>query len=114
MSNFEKLDLTLLNDYLGSLGKDIVEQMLALYIQQSVEYIDNISQSANIGDQQAWQESCHKMKGAAASAGLLEVHAKLVAIEKSPESTAVKLDYIEALKALNEEALIVFKLWLAH
>lgn len=114
MSEFEKLDLTLLNDYLGSLGKDIVEQMLSLYIQQSVEYIENISQAATSEDQQAWQESCHKMKGAAASAGLLEVHAKLVAIEKSVDSVSQKLAYIEELKVLNEEALAVFKLWLVH
>lgn len=112
MSDFKELDLNLLNDYMDSLGKDIVEQMLNLYIQQSIEYIDNIGKAVAADSQSLWQESCHKMKGAAASAGLLSVHAKLVTIEKSSEDTAVKSAYINELEALNEQALVVFKSWL--
>lgn len=112
MSDFKALDLTLLNDYMDSLGKDIVKQMLALYIQQSEEYIDNISLAAHDDCQKSWQESCHKMKGAAASAGLLDVHSQLVNIEKSTESQNVKLGYIQELKTLNADGLEIFQSWL--
>lgn len=112
MSDFEALDLALLDGYMESLGKDIVEQMLALYLQQSVEYIENISAAVAQDSQTLWQESCHKMKGAAASAGLLALHTKLVEIEKSTESLAVKSEYINTISQLNDEGLQAFKLWL--
>lgn len=113
MEDFKALNLELLDGYIDSLGKDIVEQMFNLYVSQSIEYMGKITQAMESGSQIDWQESCHKMKGAAASAGLLLVHGKLVDIEKSSESLLVKADHIKALNTLNEEAIDAFKVWLS-
>lgn len=114
MSDFKELDLNLLNGYMESLGKGILEKMLALYIQQSVEYIDSIHKAADGGSQDLWQGSCHKMKGAAGSAGLLKVHAKLSSIEKSLENKEYKLNQIKELTVLNEQAITEFQSWISR
>ena len=64
------LDLDLLQGYIDNLGKAVVEQMLQLYISQSAIYIDDIRSNVSDDKQKLWQESCHKMKGAAGSVGL--------------------------------------------
>ncbi len=114
MNKIEQLDVSLLDGYLDSLGQDIVQQMLDLYIQQSVTYIVDIADSAEQESQELWQERCHKMKGAAGSVGLLLVHAKLVEIEKSVEPWPEKVTALADLVSINEQAIAMFKAWLAQ
>ena len=112
MNNIEQLDVNLLDGYLESLGLDIVEQMLDLYIQQSIIYLEDISDSLEQKSQELWEERCHKMKGATGSVGLLAAHAKLVVIEKISDQWAEKSTHMLELVEINREAIDTFKKWL--
>lgn len=114
MSEKNCFDHTLMAGYLDNVGSMVVEKMLALYIQQSAIYIDEIQQALNGQSQEMWQDRCHKMKGAASSVGLSSVHAYLVSIEKSLDSWAEKEKYLEELTAINVEGIDYFKAWLAQ
>ncbi|TWX58598.1 Hpt domain-containing protein [Colwellia hornerae] len=113
MNNTEQLDVNLLDGYLDSLGQDIVQQMLDLYVDQSKTYIEEIIDSIAQESQALWQERCHKMKGATGSVGLLAAHAKLVAIEKLPGQWPEKSVYISELNEINNHAVTAFETWLA-
>lgn len=112
MQNSVSLDTPLLQDYMDNLGQPIVQQMLDLYTQQSEVYLADIANALADGTQENWQECCHKMKGAAGSVGLQDVHAKLAAIEKSQEMDALKQVYLRELKDLNQNSISAFKKWL--
>jgi hypothetical protein len=53
------------------------------------------------------------MKGSAASAGLSQVHEKLIAIEKSTEAWSMKVEHLNVLKLTNQQAIDAFKQWLS-
>lgn len=112
MSENKQIDINLLQGYLDNLGAEIVQKMLDLYIQQSKLYVENISLAVEMKSQSHWQESCHKMKGAAGSVGLLFVHKELVELEKSIASWDVKATAIVELTKLNNQAKIAFQQWL--
>ena len=112
MTNIHSIDLTLAQGYLDNLGKQVVQKMLDLYIQQSVVYIDDINASLDSKVQEQWHERCHKMKGAAGSVGLIDVHAHLVAIEKISGEWDVKRTHLVRLTNLNSDAISQFKQWL--
>ncbi|WP_232771564.1 Hpt domain-containing protein [Colwellia sp. 12G3] len=106
------LDLELLEGYLDSLGKTIVEQMFALYCQQVAIYLNDI-ESAQLNDSlSGWEEHCHKMKGATASVGMCQLHAQLKLLEKSTAPKEQKRELLTALKLANEQAILTFKSWL--
>jgi HPt (histidine-containing phosphotransfer) domain-containing protein len=107
------LDLDLLQGYIDNLGKSIVQQMLELYIGQSAIYLKDIAETVTTDKQKFWQESCHKMKGAAGSVGLLLVHKKLALIEKSEDLEEIKKTHLEELNELNTNAYNEFSEWLA-
>lgn len=113
MNQTTHLDLGLLQGYIDNLGKPIVQQMLELYIGQSAIYLDEIAKTVVADKQNLWQESCHKMKGAAGSVGLLLVHKKLAMIEKSEEIETSKLSYLAELNDLNTTAYNEFSDWLS-
>lgn len=112
MENNAQLDNELLNGYIDNLGKAIVQQMLELYIQQSVVYLSDINKAVNEQSQTLWKEHSHKMKGAAGSVGLTAVHAKLVILEKLEEQWTEKKRYSEELAQLNKTAIECFSRWL--
>ncbi|MDG1753006.1 MAG: phosphorelay protein [Thalassotalea sp.] len=114
MNSINQLDTDLLTGYVENLGKDIVQQMLDLYIQQSVVYLRDINEAITECSQPLWQDHCHKMKGATGSVGLTLVHAKLVTIEKSTDDWNVKESYINELSELNNEAIASFTAWLSE
>ena len=114
VSENSQLDISLLSGYLDNLGVEIVRQMLELYQQQSEVYLKDIAQAMQDQSQTQWQESCHKMKGAAASAGLIAVHQKLVAIEKSTDSWSEKQTHFQQLNAMNQSAMADFIHWLGE
>jgi len=107
------LDKSLIQGYLDNLGTAIVDKMIGMYVEQSVIYLNDIAAATSESHQQAWQSHCHKMKGAAGSVGMIEVHAKLVAIEKSVATSDEKEVLVKELKQLNDQAIEAFKQWLA-
>lgn len=114
MATTQHIDLSLINGYLEVLDLAVIEQMLALYIQQSELYLIAIDNAVVTEDQKVWQEQCHKMKGASASAGLSQVHQQLIMIEKSAEDWPAKAQYLQSLLLLNQQAITAFQQWLAQ
>ena len=112
MDKTEHLNLVLIKGYLETLDISILEQMLDLYSQQSKQYLTAIEEAIVKEDQYTWQQECHKMKGSAASAGLLLVHKKLLEIEDSTQDWLIKATDLQALSLLNQEAINVFRQWL--
>ena len=113
MNDIIELDSELLEGYLENLGADIVQQMLDLYIQQSVNYLENIDLALKQQSQSLWHEHCHKMKGAAGSVGLVAVHKQLVNIENLLDDWDVKLSLLNSLREQNDSGVSHFKAWLA-
>ncbi|GHF78523.1 Hpt domain-containing protein [Thalassotalea marina] len=107
-----QLDLQLLNGYLDNLGRDVVQQMLTLYTQQSEIYLTEIQSTLIAQDKNEWRDKCHKMKGAAGSVGLVQVHGLLVDIEKSEVPWAQRQEHFTNLQRLNNEAIASFNTWL--
>ncbi|MBA6389817.1 Hpt domain-containing protein [Colwellia sp. BRX10-3] len=114
MPSSQHIDLTLIKGYLEALDLAVIQQMLDLYIQQSALYLLAINSAVVDDDQKSWQEQCHKMKGAAASAGLSQVHQKLIVLEKSTEDSETKNQHLQALRLLNQQAIAEFQQWLAE
>ncbi|TWX71643.1 Hpt domain-containing protein [Colwellia sp. C1TZA3] len=114
MATTQHIDLILINGYLEALDLAVIEQMLDLYIEQSALYLTAINRAVVNMDEKAWQEQCHKMKGAAASTGLSQVHQKLLLIEKSHEDAETKAQHLQALSLLNQQAIAAFQQWFAE
>ena len=106
------LDEELLLSYMSHLGKSFIKQMIDLYQQQSKIYLDDINQAAIKQSSSLWQAHCHKMKGAAGSVGLKDLHSYLVTIEKSDAERADKLAMIKKLREQNDSGVAEFILWL--
>lgn len=111
-TDIKQLDKELLNGYLQSLGIEVVKKMLALYEQQSTLYIADIEAALLSESLQLWQEHCHKMKGAAGSVGLKSLHARMVVMEKSTESSTIKAQQLAELHIHNKQAIIDFNDWI--
>ena len=106
------LDIDLLDDYLASMGKGIVEQMFTLYCQQVEIYLNDI-EAAQLSDSSVdWQDNCHKMKGAAASVGMIQLHGRLKLVEKTEAEKEEKAILLAELQVLNRQAVHAFKNWL--
>jgi HPt (histidine-containing phosphotransfer) domain-containing protein len=106
------LDHDLLDDYLQSLGVEVIKKMLALYRQQMVIYLIDIEKSLQSNNAELWQEHCHKMKGAAGSIGLKSLHTQLALMEKTSADTTEKAQQLTELKDHNQQALANFNAWL--
>lgn len=107
------LDLELLNGYLDNLGKSMLTKMFALYTQQAPKYIQAITEAVIDDSSENWQQSCHKMKGAASSTGFILVREKLLTMEKSNGNNIVKREQIETLREINKKTELAFSQWLA-
>lgn len=106
LNNINQLDNILLQGYINDLGILLVQKMLDLYTQQSIIYLEEINKAVNDKSQQGWSASCHKMKGAAGSVGLVVVFDYLVEIEKSIEPWQQKTtNYVELLN-LNDRGIL--------
>ena len=67
------LDQATLNDYIQSLGKDAVKRSAQLFAQLLPGYMNRLMETAVQRHLTEFQEAAHKLKGAAASVGLLWV-----------------------------------------
>lgn len=112
MNQATTIDKSLIEGYLDNLGGTVVAQMIALYKKQSGVYLTEIEVAIDEHSQSNWQERCHKMKGAAASVGLLSVYQYLVSIEKSTDTWSQKSEHYTRLISLNNAALTEFEQWL--
>lgn len=108
-----QLDTELLNSYAQSLGYNVVKQMFTLYQQQVTIYLNDIEKSLCCDDIKLWQEHCHKMKGAAASVGLKQLHERLKVMEKTTANNSDKAKQLAALTQHNAQAMVEFNCWLA-
>lgn len=107
-----ELDSGLLEDYIQSLGIEVVKKMLALYHQQVAIYLIDIEKSLQSNSAELWQEHCHKMKGAAGSVGLKSLHAHLAVMEKTTADISEKTQQLAELNAHNQQALMHVNVWL--
>jgi HPt (histidine-containing phosphotransfer) domain-containing protein len=107
-----QLDQELLEDYVQSLGVEVIKKMLALYHQQVAIYLIDIEKSLHSNSAELWQEHCHKMKGAAGSIGLKSVHAQLALMEKTSADITEKAHQLAELKDHNKQSLADFTTWL--
>jgi HPt (histidine-containing phosphotransfer) domain-containing protein len=108
----KQLDDVLIQGYVNDLGIQIVQKMLDLYTQQSIIYLEEINKAVNDKSQQGWTTSCHKMKGAAGSVGLVTVFNYLVKIEKSVEPWQQKTTNYVELFDLNDRGILSLKEYL--
>lgn len=102
------LNKELLGSYLSQLSKDIIAQMLQLYIGQSEQYLADIESAAQQQNQELWQQNCHKMKGAASSVGFLKLQQRLAELEHQSMDCTV----LQELSELNSKSISEFELWL--
>jgi HPt (histidine-containing phosphotransfer) domain-containing protein len=107
------LDLQLLQGYLDSLGKNVVEQMFSLYCQQVKIYLKDIEYAQKNNSVPDWQEHCHKLKGASASVGMIQLHKLMKELEHTEASQEQKFTMLTQLRLENQQASIAFQNWLA-
>ena len=106
-----QIDEILLSDYMMNLGQDIVKEMIALYKQQSILYLNDISNAVAEEHTLLWQELCHKFKGAAGSAGLQTLYLFLLEIEKSSAEKKKKEAFLAQLTELNSSGITAIEQW---
>ena len=78
------LDQTTLNDYIQSLGKDAMKRSAQLFTQLLPGYMNRMMETAVQRQEREFQEAAHKLKGAAASVGLLWVQQQAKRFEQEP------------------------------
>jgi HPt (histidine-containing phosphotransfer) domain-containing protein len=106
------LDLALLEHYVDSLGKTIVEKMFELYCQQVIIYIADIENAVADKSTISWRQYCHKMKGAAGSVGMLKLSDSLKKLENIDIAQLNNTKIVSNLKIQNEQSIVAFKDWL--
>ncbi len=76
------LDQATLNDYMQTLGKDAVKRSAQLFAQLLPGYMNRLMETAIQRQEKDFQEAAHKLKGAAASVGLLWVQQQAKKLEQ--------------------------------
>lgn len=76
------LDVATLNDYIQSLGKDAMKRSAQLFAQLLPGYMNKLMETAVQRQEKDFQEAAHKLKGAAASVGLLWVQQQAKRMEQ--------------------------------
>ena len=91
------LDTSTLQDYLQSLGKAPMQRSMQLFQQLVPGYVNKMVEAATMQQLQEFQDAAHKLKGAAASIGLLWVQQQAKQLEQleQPNWAAVERQLIE-------------------
>jgi HPt (histidine-containing phosphotransfer) domain-containing protein len=125
MLNNEVLNIDLIQGYKEKLSSAILTKMITLYADQSQRYISDIESalliSANrmpatlpeveeehVEHYDAWKTACHKMKGAAASVGLIAVYELSKKMELMEDNKDEKVALFIRLKQKNKEGIEAF------
>jgi HPt (histidine-containing phosphotransfer) domain-containing protein len=111
-STSDYLDLVLLEHYLNSLGRAVVEQMFDLYCQQVTLYMADIEKASADKCITEWRHHCHKMKGAAGSVGLTVLSETLKKLETIDLSELNGARLTIDLKRQNDQSIAAFRSWL--
>jgi HPt (histidine-containing phosphotransfer) domain-containing protein len=106
------LDLVLLEHYLNSLGRAVVEQMFDLYCKQVTSYIADIENASAGKCIIEWRQHCHKMKGAAGSVGMTILSERLKNLETIDVIQLDDATLAIDLNRLNDQSIAVFESWL--
>lgn len=85
--NDELLDYCILEQYLDTLGKDLLLQSVSLFEQTMPEYLRALNTNLTAKDQPMIVDEAHKIKGAAGSVGLKRI-AQVAQLAQSPEEPA--------------------------
>ncbi|NQZ91237.1 MAG: aerobic respiration two-component sensor histidine kinase ArcB [Moritella sp.] len=80
----EYLDIDLLQQYLDTLGKDLLLQSVRLFEQTMPHYLTLLNTNLTARDQDAIVDEAHKIKGAAGSVGLIRIQ-QVSQLAQSPE-----------------------------
>lgn len=112
MTSHEIIDVNLIGDYKANLGADLVDEMLGLYCQQAQQYLADIDKANLQENHKDWHQHCHKLKGAAASVGFVDLRHFIVSIEHSEESQVKKSTHLAVLHRKNEHGISALKQWL--
>ncbi len=91
------LDTSTLQDYLQSLGKAPMQRSMQLFQQLVPGYVNKLVEAATLQQLQEFQDAAHKLKGAAASVGLLWVQQQAKQLEQleQPNWPAIERQLIE-------------------
>jgi two-component system aerobic respiration control sensor histidine kinase ArcB len=91
------LDTATLQDYLQSLGKAPMQRSMQLFQQLVPGYVNKMVEAATMQQLQEFQDAAHKLKGAAASVGLLWVQQQAKQLEQleQPNWPAIERQLIE-------------------
>lgn len=110
--NNKNIDFSLLENYLERLGKNVVSQMIALYQEESTKYYLELAKLIGQENQNYWETTCHKMKGAAGSVGFTQVFSFIVSIEKLRDSAEKKSQLLRELEDQNQKSIKATQLWI--
>jgi CheY-like chemotaxis protein/HPt (histidine-containing phosphotransfer) domain-containing protein len=82
----DALDLTVLGNLEGQLGRDLVADLAQDFLAVSADQARTMAEARAAGDAQAWGDAAHSLKSAAGSLGLRHVYRLARSIEESCRS----------------------------
>ncbi|KXO14045.1 Aerobic respiration control sensor protein arcB [Moritella sp. JT01] len=100
----EYLDIDLLQQYLDTLGKEILLQSVCLFEQTMPHYLAILNSNLTARDQDAIVDEAHKIKGAAGSIGLVRIQ-QVSQLAQSPEQPTWWENIDDWVEQINTEYL---------
>ncbi|MDX2320149.1 MAG: aerobic respiration two-component sensor histidine kinase ArcB [Moritella sp.] len=100
----EYLDTDLLQQYLDTLGKDLLLQSVCLFEQTMPSYLTLLNTNLTARDQDAIVDEAHKIKGAAGSIGLTRIQ-QVAQLAQSPEQPTWWQNIDDWVEQINTEYL---------
>jgi len=100
----EYLDIDLLQQYLDTLGKDLLLQSVCLFEQTMPNYLAILNTNLTARDQDAIVDEAHKIKGAAGSVGLVRIQ-QVSQLAQSPEQPTWWENIDDWVEQINTEYL---------
>lgn len=112
----EYLDVDLLQQYLDTLGKDLLLQSVLLFEQTMPHYLTILNTNLTARDQDAIVDEAHKIKGAAGSIGLTRIQ-QVSQLAQSPEQPTWWQnidDWVEQINTEYQHDVNRLKTWIAN
>ncbi|QFI36508.1 aerobic respiration two-component sensor histidine kinase ArcB [Moritella marina ATCC 15381] len=112
----EYLDVDLLQQYLDTLGKDLLLESVRLFEQTMPHYLTLLNTNLTARDQDAIVDEAHKIKGAAGSIGLTRIQ-QVSQLAQSPEQPTWWQnidDWVEQINTEYQHDVNRLKTWIAN
>ncbi|MFT5806044.1 MAG: two-component system aerobic respiration control sensor histidine kinase ArcB [Moritella dasanensis] len=112
----EYLDVDLLQQYLDTLGKDLLLQSVLLFEQTMPHYLTLLNTNLTARDQDAIVDEAHKIKGAAGSIGLVRIQ-QVSQLAQSPDQPTWWEnidDWVEQINTEYQHDVNRLKTWIAN